>query len=122
MGVLVGRKYLAGGTLGPDASVLQPDHTFTDIRDLIGVVADEDHRSTFSMKALDRLQAALLELPVDDGEHLVEYVDVGRELHCHREGEPGGHAAGEALHRRVHMTLELGESGNRIHLRLDHPA
>src|SRR6476469_9827659 len=68
-------------------ALVEPQDALGDLRDLVEAVADEDDRAAVAVESLDLLEASGLELAVDHREHLVEDVDVGRELHrdCERK-------------------------------------
>ena len=70
---------------------------------------DEHDRAPGSTQVLHATEAALLELRVADGEHLVDEEDLRLEVRGHREREPHGHPARVALDRRVEEPLDAGE-------------
>jgi len=88
MGVLVCLEHRRGGAGLPQLTLLEPEHPLANGGDLVEIVADEEDRPAGAVQLVDLLQAARLELTVDHRQHLVEDVDVRRELHGDRERQP----------------------------------
>src|SRR5439155_1242049 len=69
-GVEVGRDDLRGIAVLDDLAALEPDRTVAELVDRLHVVRDEHDRAPGSTQVLHATEAALLELRVDDAEHL----------------------------------------------------
>src|SRR5439155_6233198 len=108
-GVEVVRDDLRGIAVLDDLAALEPDRAVAELVDRLHVVRDEHDRAPGSTQVLHATEAALLELRVADGEHLVDEEDLRLEVRGHGEREPHGHPARVALDRRVEEPLDAGE-------------
>src|SRR5919201_1634999 len=102
-----------------DRAAFEPDRAVAELVDRLHVVRDEEHRPSSAAEVLHPAEAALLELGVADGKHLVHEQDLGLEVRRNREREPDVHAARVPLHRRVDELLDAGELDDVAELALD---
>src|SRR4051794_26247017 len=70
---------------GSDPASVEPHGSLAQPGDLAEIVAHEQDGRPGADQAPDLIEASVAKCPVDDGEHLVEDVDVGREAHADRE-------------------------------------
>ena len=73
------------------------------------IVADEQDGAAAAGDLRHPVEAARLELGIAHRQDLVDHQDLGFEMGRHREGQPGIHADGVALDRRVDELLDAGE-------------
>src|SRR3954447_1335423 len=80
-------EHLGGLADCASAAAVEPDRPVAQAGYLVKIVAHEQDRRPGPDHALDLVEAAVAKCPVDDGQHLVEDVDVSREAHADRERE-----------------------------------
>ena len=109
-------------SLGPSAAtlpVLQPVGATAEPRHGLHVVRDEEHGAPRAGDLLDPAHAALLELVVADGEHLVDDQHLRVEVRRDGECEPHVHPARVPLDRRVDELPDPAELDDVVELRVD---
>ena len=107
-------------TVGDHVSAVEHDGAVADRTDLIGVVGDEQDRTALVLERADPVDALRLESFVTNGQHFVDYEDVGVDVDGDREGEAHVHAAGVELHLRIDEVLDLAELHDVVEDPLDH--
>ena len=101
------------------AAAVHPQRSATQLRNRGHLMAHENDGSSFASDVTHLRQAALLELRVADGEHLIDDQDVRLEVRGNREREAEIHAAGISLHRRINKTCDAGEFDDLVETALD---
>jgi hypothetical protein len=91
-----------------DAAAVEPDRLRAQIHYHVGVVRDEQQRAALH-EAADEAHALLHEGGIADGQHFVDYQDIGIDMRAYGEGEPRIHAAGIVLDRLIHELADSGE-------------
>src|SRR6516164_33143 len=82
-------------------------------------MAYQEHGSSCMGDVAHLAQAFLLKFGIADGEHLVNYQDLGFEMGGHRKSEAYIHARRIALDRSVEELLGLGEGDDLVEFSAD---
>jgi len=114
---LVGADHRLGRAQLHHAAVVQPQRHVAQLADVVGAVRAEQNGAAVVAKALDALDALLLEMLVAHRQRLVDDQQVGLQRRHQRKRQPHRHARRIGLHRPVDRLADLGE---RQHLGLQH--